>query len=225
MSNTSGWKELYEAAVLESDPVELERRIRECEGAILHRLKQVTDNPYSSTECLEIETASAALLRLKSDKLGWPAVSLEGGSSPSANSRMPSYDIFCGDTDGESKWVESVEGLAASVDRMDSIATQHPRLYFVFDQRNRKVMARANSKHRHKPPADEFDRFQYDIFSGSPESDALWLERVQGRTAAIERMQAIAIQKPGDYFVFGGGNRQVVAVADTTKPKRSRENQ
>ena len=65
------------------------------------------------------------------------------------------------------------------------------------------------------------DIFEYDIFSGAPESRPLWLERVRGRSAAVDRMREIAIQKPGAYFVFGGGDRRVVAIADTTKPKGS----
>lgn len=66
---------------------------------------------------------------------------------------------------------------------------------------------------------DASDPFQYDIFSGSPESGSLWIERVQGRDAAVERMQVIAAETPGRFFVFGGRERQVVANADTRTPK------
>jgi hypothetical protein len=69
---------------------------------------------------------------------------------------------------------------------------------------------------------EKSDAFQYDIFSGSPKSGALWLERVQGCNAAVERMHVIAKEKPDMYFVFGGSERHVVAEADI-RPKRERK--
>lgn len=61
------------------------------------------------------------------------------------------------------------------------------------------------------------DTYSYDIFSGAPESQPMWMERVTGRAAAIERMHSIAQQSPGTYFCFGGEPRRVVAIADTRK--------
>lgn len=71
------------------------------------------------------------------------------------DSRAVFFDIFCGETDGDAKWVEGVEGLAAAVDRMNTIAEEKPGVYFVFDRQNRKVLARANSKNRYKPNASD----------------------------------------------------------------------
>jgi hypothetical protein len=34
------------------------------------------------------------------------------------------------------------------------------------------------------------------------EKDALWLEAVQGFAPARERMEQIALEKPGKYFLF-----------------------
>ena len=68
-------------------------------------------------------------------------------------SRVPSFDIFCGEFDPDAKCVETVEGLAAAIHRMDSIALAKPGLYFVLDRHNLNVVARANSKHRYKPNA------------------------------------------------------------------------
>ena len=42
----------------------------------------------------------------------------------------------------------------------------------------------------------------FDIFSGHLGEDALWLEAVEGLSNARERMQKIAEQTPGAYFVF-----------------------
>lgn len=73
MWKQTDWKLLYAAAVLESNRVELERRARQCKNAILNRLEQLGDNPNYPAERLEIATACAALLKLETDTLGWPA--------------------------------------------------------------------------------------------------------------------------------------------------------
>lgn len=40
-----------------------------------------------------------------------------------------------------------------------------------------------------------------DIFSGTPKN-AMWIEAVQGLSNARERMQQIAAEKPGQYFLL-----------------------
>jgi hypothetical protein len=42
----------------------------------------------------------------------------------------------------------------------------------------------------------------FEVFSGVPDRDAVWLESVEGFSNARERMEQIAEQKPGQYFVF-----------------------
>lgn len=59
----------------------------------------------------------------------------------------------------------------------------------------------------------------YQIFSGRfPETDVLWLESVVGFRAARERMQKLAAQKPGSYFVFSTNIHAVLATIDSTRP-------
>ena len=60
---------------------------------------------------------------------------------------------------------------------------------------------------------------QYDIFSGSKDRDAIWLEAVEGLAAAVERMKDLANQSPGPYFVFGQDAREVLASVDTSIPQ------
>ena len=55
----------------------------------------------------------------------------------------------------------------------------------------------------------------FDIFKGSGEKDAVWLECVEGLDAATKRMNEIAIKKPGMYFVLRLQDRLVVAKIDT----------
>lgn len=69
--------------------------------------------------------------------------------------RVPSFDIFVGESDSDAKWLETVEGLGAAVDRMDSIALEKPGLYFVFNRSTHEILARANSKYRYKPDVSD----------------------------------------------------------------------
>jgi hypothetical protein len=55
----------------------------------------------------------------------------------------------------------------------------------------------------------------FDIFSGHLGEDALWLEAVEGLSNARERMQKIAEQTPGAYFVFSSMGQSVLARLET----------
>lgn len=57
----------------------------------------------------------------------------------------------------------------------------------------------------------------FDIFSGVFERNALWVEAVQGLDHATKRMEQIASQKPGQYFVFCSTTHAVVASTDGSK--------
>ena len=62
----------------------------------------------------------------------------------------------------------------------------------------------------------------YFIFSGRfPETDVLWLESVVGFDAARERMQRLAAQKPGPYFIFSTNIHVVLATIDSKPTTRS----
>jgi hypothetical protein len=52
---------------------------------------------------------------------------------------------------------------------------------------------------------------EYDIFSGEPDGSALWVESVKGLTLARARMDQIAAEKPGEYFLFSTATNAVVA--------------
>ncbi|MGB7433961.1 MAG: hypothetical protein WBW49_00985 [Candidatus Acidiferrum sp.] len=55
----------------------------------------------------------------------------------------------------------------------------------------------------------------YEIFLGSRDKDALWLEAVEGLGAACDRMNELAAQCPGPYFVFCTSTHKVLASVDT----------
>jgi hypothetical protein len=62
-----------------------------------------------------------------------------------------------------------------------------------------------------------FQEPRFDIFSGSPDNDAMWIEAVSGLAKARERMEELAQQVPGRYFVFATHSRSLLATIDTTK--------
>lgn len=68
----------------------------------------------------------------------------------------------------------------------------------------------------------------FDIFRGRyPNPDVKWIEAVDGLPAAKERMDEIAAEKPGPYFVFNVFEHLLMASTDTTRTGfvlRSRKN-
>jgi len=62
-----------------------------------------------------------------------------------------------------------------------------------------------------------------DIFSGDPGADARWIESTDGLANAKKRMQELAAEKPGKYFILYSATHMVVASIETfgrpTKPK------
>jgi hypothetical protein len=62
----------------------------------------------------------------------------------------------------------------------------------------------------------------YDIFSGTPTRGALWLECVEGRQQAYERMKERAAENPGPYFLFDASSGSPIASFDTSASKASK---
>lgn len=62
----------------------------------------------------------------------------------------------------------------------------------------------------------------FDIFAGKPGEGVVWIEAVRGLSNARERMEQIAAEKPGDYFVFSFGSRTVLAKTETFKKPEAR---
>ena len=55
----------------------------------------------------------------------------------------------------------------------------------------------------------------FDIFSGTPENGAVWVEVVAGLSNARERMKQLATLKPGPYFIFSVQSQSVIARIQT----------
>jgi hypothetical protein len=63
----------------------------------------------------------------------------------------------------------------------------------------------------------------YDLFSGSPKQDPLWLEAADDLTVASEHMKQRAHQTPGKYFIYSCKAGTVLATLDTSAkgPRRA----
>jgi DNA-binding NarL/FixJ family response regulator len=57
----------------------------------------------------------------------------------------------------------------------------------------------------------------FDIFFGVPDKNAVWIETAAGLSNARERMEAIAAQEPGQYFVFSRRDHTILAKTETRK--------
>jgi hypothetical protein len=55
----------------------------------------------------------------------------------------------------------------------------------------------------------------FDIFSGGPDKDPIWIETVEGFSEARERMHQLAAAKPGSYFLYSVQSQSVLARAET----------
>ena len=60
----------------------------------------------------------------------------------------------------------------------------------------------------------------FDIFRGAPNKDAVWVEAVQGLSAARERMEQLAAEKSGEYFLFSTSSHTVLARTETFEQTR-----
>jgi len=60
------------------------------------------------------------------------------------------------------------------------------------------------------------DEGTFDIFSGAPEENGLWVEAVEGLSKAQRRMGQIAAERPG-VFLFDGNNRSILSQIQTIK--------
>lgn len=57
----------------------------------------------------------------------------------------------------------------------------------------------------------------FDIFKGTTDKDAVWVEAVEGLASAQERMEQLATVAPGQYFLFAQRTHSILARVDTRK--------
>jgi hypothetical protein len=57
----------------------------------------------------------------------------------------------------------------------------------------------------------------FDIFSGAVDENPVWLETVETLSGARQRMEEIATEMPGKYFLFSPLNQSILAQVWTFK--------
>jgi len=55
----------------------------------------------------------------------------------------------------------------------------------------------------------------FEIFSGGPDKDPLWIETVEGLANARARLEQIAILEPGQYFLFSFRSQKLLSRVET----------
>ena len=61
----------------------------------------------------------------------------------------------------------------------------------------------------------------FDLFSGASEKDAVWRETVEGLSNARRRLEQMAANVPGAYFLYSPLSRSILAKIDTGKQLQS----
>ena len=74
MDAQTSWKEMYLWALIECDKEKLTGLIQATERAIASRSQELLNSPDHHEERSEMAAANAALLSIKTNKLGWPPV-------------------------------------------------------------------------------------------------------------------------------------------------------
>ena len=59
------------------------------------------------------------------------------------------------------------------------------------------------------------DEETFDIFSGAPEENGMWVEAIEGLSSAHQRMGQIAAEKPGKYFLLSNTDQFILTRVDT----------
>lgn len=77
----SSWQESYRKLLAETDGEKLTELIHATEAAMFRRWQELANSTDHHEERSEMEVASAALLSIKTQKLGWPSFSSEPASA------------------------------------------------------------------------------------------------------------------------------------------------
>jgi hypothetical protein len=72
--NPSSWKQCYQSALDERDPAKIEDKVYVAEAAIFLRRQEFSFHSDHEAEDEEMKQASQRLLRLKTERTGWPKI-------------------------------------------------------------------------------------------------------------------------------------------------------
>jgi hypothetical protein len=126
------------------------------------------------------------------------------------------YDVLKG-TQENSLWLGSVRGLGRAIELMNRMAEIQPGNYFIVSSLGKQVVAAIRTEPAVARATESATVPAFDIFKGHyPDKQAIWLETIRGLPNARQRMEQIAAETPGNYFVFSAHDNLVMAISDTT---------
>jgi hypothetical protein len=79
------------------------------------------------------------------------------------------------------------------------------------DPEKRKELNRRINEHCEQQPRGVVSTDSFDLFSGTPDERAVWLEAVIGLDEATDRLRRIAAESPGPYFIFHAPSQTVLS--------------
>jgi L-amino acid N-acyltransferase YncA len=127
------------------------------------------------------------------------------------------FEVFKG-TQENSMWLGSVRGRGRAIELMNRMAEMQPGDYFILGSMGKQVVAAIHTDPAIPRTTESATAPPFDIFKGSyPGKDAMWLETIRGLANARQRMEQIAAETPGTYFVFSTHDNLVLAISNTTQ--------
>jgi hypothetical protein len=78
------------------------------------------------------------------------------------------------------------------------------------DPQKRQELTRRIDERCERQPRGIVSTDSFDLFSGTPDEDAVWLEAVVGLDQAKDRLRRIAAESPGPYFMFHAPRQTVL---------------
>ena len=99
----------------------------------------------------------------------------------------------------------------AAIDLMQRMYSRIPATYCVVCQKTGETVASLSSDEKDLCDGSFAKQLIFDIFSGVPDKNAKWCESVDGLSSARSRMEEIAKNHPGAYFLFYRRDRSILA--------------
>ncbi len=81
MTLNSAWEKLLREAQTETDLEIVTEKAASAEGAMWYRVQELNASPDGHLELEAIQRGCQELLKIRTERLGWPALSLDGSSN------------------------------------------------------------------------------------------------------------------------------------------------
>lgn len=125
--------------------------------------------------------------------------------------RTDQHVVFRGDPAFRPLRLGVVSDKEAAVDLMERMRARIPGNYCVVHLKTGKMVASVSSEWKDLTDSSIGTQPPFDIYSGVPDKTAVWCESVEGVSNARSRMEEIAKNRPGAYFIFYRRDHSILA--------------